>query len=530
MTADGRHSGSLRLRLIIVLIAAACLASYAGAQNSVRIFSEADKTEKGTIGTFDEDGVTYGSLSDFSSDLSLAYYLNPTTRKAELTLRGARVKVTAGNPFVVYTDSGASEGSAVQMPVAPIYGGSTVFVPLAYFLPILNDSAGFGIRYDADRRTIVLPAPKPKPAFDITGITIEERVNGYLLRVQSTKPLRDCEAWVKPDGWLYVTIPGARANIARLNALEPFSIVRSVIAIQQTGSVQLTLKCSKKLAECAIVPNPDGTDLLISVLPSENTGDEARKQQVQQALDRQRDKWKLDVVVIDAGHGGKDPGTIGPKKTKEKDVTLGIALKLGRMITEKVKGVKVVYTRSDDSFPELYRRGQIANEAGGKLFISIHCNSMPRKPHPMNGFEIYLLKPSRTADAVAVASRENEVVKLEEGYQQRYQEITEENFILVAMAQSAYVRYSELFAEAAVKAMEHGVPIRNNGIKQAGFYVLVGASMPNVLIEAGYLSNRSEEQYLRSAKGQAAIAESICTAVKNYKNEYEKTLIEGTGK
>ncbi len=518
------------IRLCVLLAAALCALATAAAQNSVAIYSEPDKAAKGTIGSFDEDGITYGSLADLTGELQFAYYMNPTTRKAEITLHGRRIKVTAGNPFVVYTDSGSSEGSAIQMPVGPIYGGNTLFVPLAYFIPILNDSAGFALRYDAGRRTLVIPAPKPKPAFDIAGLSIDQRLNGYLLRVQSSKPLQDCEAWVKPDGWLYITIPGVRANIAKLNSLGGFGIVQSVIAIQQTGSVQLTLKCSKKLAECEIVKNPDGNDLLISVIPAENSSDEIKKQQVQQALDRQRDKWKLDVVVIDAGHGGRDPGTIGPRKTKEKDVTLGIALKLGRMIVDKVKGVKVVYTRDDDSFPELYRRGQIANEAGGKLFISIHCNSMPRKPHPMNGFEIYLLKPSRTADAVAVASRENEVVKLEEGYQERYKEITEENFILVAMAQSAYVRYSEEFAQQVVNSMEHGLPIRNNGIKQAGFYVLVGASMPNVLIETGYLSNRQEEQYLRSTKGQTAIAESICDAVKKYKDEYEKTLIEGTGK
>jgi N-acetylmuramoyl-L-alanine amidase len=155
---------------------------------------------------------------------------------------------------------------------------------------------------------------------------------------------------------------------------------------------------------------------------------------------------------------------------------------------------------------------------------------MPRKPHPANGFEIYLLKPSRTEEAVAIASRENAVIKLEEGYEKRYQELTEENFILLTMAQTAYAHYSEQFAQETIRSMEQTLPFSNNGVKQAGFYVLIGASMPNILVEAGYLSNRKEEQYLASQKGQQNIAEAIFTAVKNYKTEYEKTLEPGGGR
>jgi N-acetylmuramoyl-L-alanine amidase len=145
----------------------------------------------------------------------------------------------------------------------------------------------------------------------------------------------------------------------------------------------------------------------------------------------------------------------------------------------------------------------------------------------MNGFEIYLLRPGRTEEAVAIASRENAVIQLEEGYKERYQKLTEEEFIIVTMAQSAYMKQSEQFAESAANSMAKRLRIRNSGVKQAGFYVLVGASMPNVLVELGYLSNRNEEQFLRSEDGQDRIADAIFRGVKEYKMKYEQSLQEG---
>ena len=161
------------------------------------------------------------------------------------------------------------------------------------------------------------------------------------------------------------------------------------------------------------------------------------------------------------------------------------------------------------------------------MFVSIHCNSLRRKPSPTRGFEVYLLRPGRTEDAIEIAERENSVIQLEEGYEQKYQELTEENFILVAMAQSAYVKASELFADIAQQELEDHAAIPNRGVKQAGFYVLVGASMPNVLVETAYLSNREDERFLKSESGQQKIALALFQAIKRYKEEYEKLLLEG---
>jgi N-acetylmuramoyl-L-alanine amidase len=236
-------------------------------------------------------------------------------------------------------------------------------------------------------------------------------------------------------------------------------------------------------------------------------------------------EWKFDVVVIDAGHGGKDPGAIGVTGVREKDVNLGIALKLGKLIEQKIPGVKVVYTRNNDTFVELFKRGKIANEANGKLFISIHCNALKQKPSTTRGFEVYLLRPGRTQRAIEIAEFENSVIHFEED-PNRYQALTDENFILVSMAHSAYMRYSEKFSDILNQKWTAHTKIPSRGIKQAGFYVLVGASMPSVLIETGFLTNREDEAYLKSEKGQKEIANAILNSVIAYKDYYDKALLE----
>ena len=188
--------------------------------------------------------------------------------------------------------------------------------------------------------------------------------------------------------------------------------------------------------------------------------------------------------MIDAGHGGYDTGAPGLNGVNEKDVTLAIALKLGDLL--KKSGFRVVYTRTTDTFIELHRRAEIANEAGGKLFICIHCNSMPSKPNPAHGIESYILRPGKTESAARVADRENNVVRLERDAT-KYEHMTEENFIVASIAQSSFVQWSERFAALVQREVTARAPsLRDNGVTQAGFLVLIGASMPNILIETGF--------------------------------------------
>jgi N-acetylmuramoyl-L-alanine amidase len=229
---------------------------------------------------------------------------------------------------------------------------------------------------------------------------------------------------------------------------------------------------------------------------------------------------KLDVIVLDAGHGGKDPGAIGTKGYQEKQATLAIVKKLGELIEADLSGVEVVYTRKTDKFIELYRRGEIANEHKGKLFISIHCNSTPEKPTKAGGIATYILRPGKTDAAIKVASRENAVIEYEKN-KNRYAALSDIDFILTSMSRSQDVKFSEKFASIVQKELKKSVGLKNNGVEQAGFFVLIGASMPNVLIETAYISNLKEEALLKSAAGQLKYAKGIVEAIKKYKEVYE---------
>ena len=232
----------------------------------------------------------------------------------------------------------------------------------------------------------------------------------------------------------------------------------------------------------------------------------------------EKKKWELDVIVLDPGHGGEDAGALSINGYKEKDIALAIAKKVKDQLKEVMPSTRVIMTRTDDTFIELYRRGHIANQYKGKLFISIHCNSMPTKPHPANGCESYILRPGRNSEAVRVAEKENGSIKLEKE-QSSYENLNEEKLIVATMAQAAFVRFSERFAAVLQKNVAKNTKMYNRGVNQAGFLVLVGASMPNVLFETGFLSNSTDEKILISDAGQNNIAEGIVKAIITYSDD-----------
>ncbi len=495
-------------------------------QSAIKLEFVNDLSKNKQIQALQKGKVMYGSLNDISSAFRLTSSTVNENQQFEFQAKEYKIRVTSGNPFVSITDAKSST-SILQLPYDVEYRNATFLVPVESFIDIFDDLTSDEMVYDKTNYRIIIGKAVAPSISSISKVTVEQKSNGYLLRIISPKRINDYESWLKPVDdatWLYITLPNAKADLRALNSNKPGGVVKDLLAYQSPTSLQLTFKLGTKVSNTEVIQSDGNNDLLVAIhTPKE----EVKVTKLEETLERTRSRWKLDCIVLDAGHGGQDPGTIGVKKTKEKDVTLSVALKLGKLIEENLSDVKVVYTRKNDTFIELDKRGQIANAAGGKLFISIHCNAARKKPSAANGFEVYLLRPGKTESAINIASRENEVVKLEKNYQDRYKELTEEQFILVTMAQNAYVRYSEQFAGHLQEEMKRYLPEKNNGVKQAGFYVLVGASMPNVLIETGYLSNKKEEQYLASSKGQDQLAAAIFQGIKKYKAEYERSLEEG---
>ena len=232
-----------------------------------------------------------------------------------------------------------------------------------------------------------------------------------------------------------------------------------------------------------------------------------------------RERWKLDTVVIDPGHGGKDPGATA-NGVYEKNIVLGVARKLGDYIENRL-GVDVVYTRTGDRFIPLKKRGHMANEAGAKLFISLHANAA--RAHAAHGTETYFLGPSKTEAAEKVMERENSVIKYEDNTQ-KYEDYDEQALVRQKLTQSAYMRQSERLASLVQSQFEDRVQRDNRGVHQAGFYVLWSASMPSVLVELGFLTNPREVRFLNSDRGQTLLASGLFRAVRNYKKKYEKGI------
>lgn len=230
---------------------------------------------------------------------------------------------------------------------------------------------------------------------------------------------------------------------------------------------------------------------------------------------------RIDKVVIDAGHGGEDPGAVG-KYSKEKDIVLAIALKTGEYIEKNIPGVEVIFTRTTDRFIELYKRAQIANENHADLFISVHCNSNPRSsPY---GAETYVMGLHKSEDNLEVAKLENASILLESDYSAIYDGFdpnSDEAYIVFSLYQNVFLDHSLSMAVKVQDQFRERVGRHDRGVKQAGFLVLYRTTMPGVLIETGFLSNPEEEKFLRSQEGQVYIASAIYRAFKEYKNEYE---------
>jgi N-acetylmuramoyl-L-alanine amidase len=226
------------------------------------------------------------------------------------------------------------------------------------------------------------------------------------------------------------------------------------------------------------------------------------------------DDW---VVVIDAGHGGKDPGTVG-LKAKEKSINLAVALRTGQYIKNNLKDVKVIYSREDDTFIGLAERAEVANRNKADIFISIHSNAMNDKR--FTGAETWVLGQSKDEANLQLAMKENSVITFEKDYQAKYEGYdpnSVESFIIFSLMQNTYLKQSTEFASMIQDQFRDRVGRKDRGVKQSGFVVLWRTTMPSVLVELGFLSNTEEEKYLMSETGQDFLASAIYRAFRDYK-------------
>lgn len=233
---------------------------------------------------------------------------------------------------------------------------------------------------------------------------------------------------------------------------------------------------------------------------------------------------KTFIIVIDPGHGGKDPGTLGAQ-THEKDIALEVSMELGRIIKANIPNTKIIYTRLSDKFVTLRRRAEIANENRADLFISIHCNSVGGSAAHRNaikGTEVYVMGLHKSEENLEVAKRENASILKESNYQAYYEGFnpnSAQSYILLSLRQQTHLSNSLNLAHKIDYQLRHRAKRASRGVKQAGFVVLAKTTMPSLLIELGFLSNPAEEKYLKNTQNQVYLASAIYRAIKAYKEE-----------
>ena len=425
----------------------------------------------GTVPVFRKSEILYASVTALAKQAAFKTSVDAARGKVEFVVGRYRLKVTADNPFVVIIDHASNVIEQVrQLPADVLVRDKEYFAPAQAFAELLCTLWRKQMSFDEDALTMriadssaagaaTVPASKqnvqrsvmspatpearnsgesdrlaPKQVveesaknFDLDRATVDARQNGTVVRLHARRALATPVVKETQDGTLLLSIADATIDADEFEQT-PFAgeDILAIRAAQDRGTARIEIRLGERVESKTVLKEGTSNDIIITLYRSAEVERIMSEEEQDKAVktDNKKSKWSLDCIVIDAGHGGKDPGAIGMTGMKEKNITLGVALKLGALIEARMKRVKVKYTRDDDTFIELDRRGKIANEASGKLFISIHCNSTEKKPTTASGTEVYLLRPGRTEEAIRVAEFENSVVRLEKDYEKRYKKLT----------------------------------------------------------------------------------------------------------
>jgi N-acetylmuramoyl-L-alanine amidase len=444
------------------------------------------------------------SLADLCRGLNLSSTQNVLLKQFQIKSRKT-VVFTALNPFIRVNNE------IRQMPTAVLYQNRQFYVPLKYLLPCIQDALPFPLTYREENRELAVASFHTA----IEGIQVEEKQNGIMIRLQLKTYVPAANIYTsESNGWFYVDIFGGQINRAdEIPVVNSSRVVTDIMKLQLSkDTARLGFHLSRTIKEKAISLQENPLGLTISLRTLEEIPPDLLAE-----LAREREKWKIDLVIIDPGHGGKDPGAIGKSGYYEKHLTLAIAKEIKAELERRLK-IKVLMTRDADVFVPLEERTQFANRNNGKLFISIHVDSNPNGN--IRGHTVYFMGPAKTDAARQVAQLENSVIEYEDS-KKKYAGLSDATFILAANAQNSFNKESQAFAELADHNLSATVQSHSIGVRQAGFYVLYGASMPNLLLETGFSSNRQDEKRLKEKSTQRLIAKAVVQSVAEFKERYE---------
>ena len=477
-----------------------------------------------TLQTVNFGETPYFSASQLAKNYEIRIYNRKATGKFVFYFPANQVKVTANSSFIMI-------GKTMIHMISPaIQAGEEIFVPVHSFTKILQKNIYPKLKYsyaeDDSPFVFAVPSERKKEApvihsqkgVYIKDIDFQEKKNGTTIILQTNGNFgeNDFSSFFKDNNYFYFTVYKCNADEEKFTENNPTKSISSVKAYSNENSTQLIFKLKNNFNSSDILYNPQTKQFIISLFLPLN-------EEIKEKIANAKETWTIDTIVLDAGHGGKDSGTPGRWNfMHEKDIALDVVIRLGRLL-EKQTDLNVVYTRKTDVSVPLWKRTKIANDAKGKLFLSIHVNGVNSKQ--AHGFETYLLRPGRSADAIKVAEKENAVIQMENAEdKKKYENYDNVANILANLVHSSNMIESEAFAGILSNSITKNVPQRNRGVKQAGLYVLVGADMPKVLIELGFNSNWKEAKKLNSRRHRQLLAETIFNSIVEFKIHCDKDI------
>jgi N-acetylmuramoyl-L-alanine amidase len=485
--------------------------SYTGNTHSIQLISKSANIDT-DIPLYIKSNLDFISLKDFSKAMHYSIYTNDAKKKSVLYMDKERIRFTADNSFVVHNDN------ALQMPAECRWSHGEVLVPVKYFTQLLNQFTAFNFNYNEKNKTLIINPSN----VNITGLKLEEKENGTLIHIYASEKFEEKQIMLDiRNGWFHIEVYGGKIDTSSISKIPGRGIISKIEGYQLGDTASIALKLKGKIKSRDLVLQNSGNDFYVNLRTETTLTSKNDHEHIKTELEEQKKRWYIDTIVLDAGHGGKDSGAPGyDKKINEKDIVLPITLALGEKLNQKLKDVKIVYTRKTDVFIPLWKRTEIANKANGKLFISVHANA--NNSRKLNGFETYFLSADKDERATGVVLKENSVIEFEETVdRERYEGV---NFILATMAQSAFIKQSQYLASViqnSLKQKLEKIGMKDRGVKQGPFWVMVGATMPNVLVETGFVSNKYEFNKLIKKTTQEKIADAICNGIIKYKNDIE---------
>ncbi len=454
----------------------------------------------------------YLRLSDFRSYLGAEEQWD-IKNKYELVAGDRRLKFTLGSPIVVVDNQ---PNRSVNLPRPVTVHAGALYAPAQGMAAVLSRYTGRDCSFDPERNWLNYGGE----GLDLLGVGINHvDGQGTQVRIRTAGPV-EYETFSPHEGMVNITFQGVRADVEALRRTRPSGYIRKVEVFDEQGdSLQLTFHLAYRFEGTPEwIPMRDG---LLLQLRSARRGERLDPGVTEAVTAR---AYRIQTVVIDAGHGGKDPGSIGPSGLLEKDVALDIALRLKERIEKdpRTSHIDVVMTRETDEFIHLPERYKIAHVAGGDLFISIHANAFHDRN--ANGFMTFFLAEAKNDFARSVAALENSALK----YEEESREVKIEggdllSGILGELISTKYLEESQVLADQVQQQLQAKIAnqVRPRQVDQAGFLVLNGAMMPSVLVEVAFISNRTEEGLLKQTSFKNRVAEALHGALINYRERVE---------